>query len=320
MAIGILMGLLVSRFAEGSPAIMQYGSAKGDQYSKRAVIAINKGNYSKAIEYLQKAVNIHIWNNGPHNPGVALTYDMICGLYNKTKQFDKAIKYCQKALKIKLMKVGPEHAATAVTYEALAVVYRNNNQLGKAIENLRKALKVKQKKFGDSHHSVITLYDALSNLHSKKSQQDKAFAIVQRYFSFSTQDSLLHGIWYSNWSYKTQNPSKKSENYMLDYLNPDKTYRSKVLEVYDKNYLYEENEGYWEYNNGKLTITIIRTNGKKVLPRSLPSTIRFQGKNKMIFKLDTKDSSHEVTMIRTTKTKILPIPKNKKRIPPSTLK
>lgn len=126
----------------------------------------------------------------------------------------------------------------------------------------------------------------------------------------------LSGVWYSQWEETSAETKTTSQNHMLDYFHSDNTYRSTSIEIHADKYYYEENEGTWSREGNKLSITILKVNGKAATPWTIPSTIQFQGPDKIIFRLlDPNDvpDPQPITLQRTTKDKKLPIPTDKKR-------
>ena len=82
----------------------------------------NKGEYDKALEYLQKALAIYLKQLGPDHPNVASTYNNMAFFYKARKDLPKAKEYFEKAYTIQIKKLGPNHPSTKNTKAQLDAV------------------------------------------------------------------------------------------------------------------------------------------------------------------------------------------------------
>jgi len=71
-----------------------------------------KGEYDKALEHYQKALEIRLKKLGPEHPLVAGSYHNMAFVHKAKKDLAKAKEYWEKAYEIFLKKLGPNHPNT----------------------------------------------------------------------------------------------------------------------------------------------------------------------------------------------------------------
>jgi len=132
------------------------------------------GNYSKAMEYYVKALEIKESKLGKDHPDTAATYCGIALVYNNMGDYDKALKYYEKALEISESKLGKDHPETATTYNNIALVYNAMGDYDKALEYYGKALEISESKLGKDHPETATTYNNIALVYKAKGDYDKA--------------------------------------------------------------------------------------------------------------------------------------------------
>ncbi len=73
------------------------------------------GEYNKAIDYFNKALNIDLNTFGDNHPDTAIDYNNIGGAWKALGKYNKAIDYLQKAEKICMQFLGADHPNTKNT-------------------------------------------------------------------------------------------------------------------------------------------------------------------------------------------------------------
>jgi tetratricopeptide (TPR) repeat protein len=89
-----------------------------------------KGEYAKAVEYLEKARSI--------SPGNMIIYRTFALIYAKQKDYDRAVKYLEMSLKPD----GTDDASRAYTYGQLADIYFEKKDYVEAEKNVEMALRL----------------------------------------------------------------------------------------------------------------------------------------------------------------------------------
>jgi tetratricopeptide (TPR) repeat protein len=144
------------------------------------VAYIYKGNYNKAIEHLDKALQYRINISGEEHPNVATIYSVLGEAYYYKGDDNKAFKHLNKSLKINLKNLGSEHADVADNYNSLGVAYRRKGDQGKAIKYFKKSLKISLKNLGPEHTGIAKIYGNLGVVYGVKGVYDKAIEYFKK--------------------------------------------------------------------------------------------------------------------------------------------
>ncbi|KHE92034.1 MAG: tetratricopeptide repeat protein [Candidatus Scalindua rubra] len=139
-----------------------------------------KGNYDKAIEYFEKALQSDLENFGEDHPNVA-TYRNNLGATWKTKgKYDKAIEYYEMALKSDLNNFGANHPKVATRWNNLGDAWRAKGKYDKAIEYYEKALESDLNNFGEDHPNIAAYRNNLGVAWNAKGEYDKAIEYLEK--------------------------------------------------------------------------------------------------------------------------------------------
>lgn len=76
----------------------------------------HRGEYSKAIEYFQKVLQIQQKALSENHPDIAKTYNNIGCAYRDNRKYEQALEFHQKALKIRLKSLGEGHPDVVTSY------------------------------------------------------------------------------------------------------------------------------------------------------------------------------------------------------------
>ncbi len=108
---------------------------RATNYNNIASIYFAKGDYNKAIEYLQKAIELEERVGDYH--GVAQSYLNLGVTYIEAKNYELAEKYLTEGLK-RVQKVGDKYWE-AYGYRCLGYLYRDKGDINLAVDYLKKA-------------------------------------------------------------------------------------------------------------------------------------------------------------------------------------
>ena len=100
------------------------------------------GDYDRAQELAQRALNIHLANHGEVHRHVFGDLRLIGSIYRKLGKYDEAIAYRQRALKIISKLWGSTHQEVGNSYKALGGVYADLGEFDKAIELYERAREI----------------------------------------------------------------------------------------------------------------------------------------------------------------------------------
>ena len=154
-----------------------YGKEHADtaqSYNNIGVIYYNQGNYAKALEYHEKALDIRERVLGPNHPDTAQSYNNIGLVYYNQGDYAKALEYYGKALDIYERVLGTDHPDTAAAYCNIALVYHGQGDYTKALEYHRKALDISERVLGPNHPDTARSYINIGVVYKRQGDYAKA--------------------------------------------------------------------------------------------------------------------------------------------------
>ena len=137
------------------------------------------GDYDKALEYHNKALEIKKAVLGEKHRDTADSYNNIGNVYSELKDYDKALEYYIKALKIRKDVLGEDHPNTAGSYLNIGSVYYILGNYNKALEYYFKALEIYKAVFGENNPDTADSYYNIGLVYDKLGDYDKA---LEHYF------------------------------------------------------------------------------------------------------------------------------------------
>ena len=82
-----------------------------------------QGNYTQALSYYEKALQIQLQIYGEQHPSVATSYNNIGSVHYEQGDYTRALEYYEKALQIRLQFFDEQHPDVAVSYNNIGLVY-----------------------------------------------------------------------------------------------------------------------------------------------------------------------------------------------------
>ena len=131
-------------------------------------------NYSKALEWHQKASDIRKKVLGKEHPNTAATYNNIAVVYKSQGAYPKALEWYGKALNIREKVLGTEHPDTATTYNNIAMAHHSQGDYPKALEWYQKALGIREKVLGTEHPYTAATYNNIAGVYKNQGNYPKA--------------------------------------------------------------------------------------------------------------------------------------------------
>jgi tetratricopeptide (TPR) repeat protein len=80
------------------------------------------GEYTKALSFYEKALQIEHQTLSPNRPSLACTYGHLGMLYYEIKEYSKAVSYCQQAFDMVNVSLPPNHPDIKVYRDNLELV------------------------------------------------------------------------------------------------------------------------------------------------------------------------------------------------------
>ena len=149
-------------------------------YNNIGLVYSDKGDYDKALEFLNKAMTIRKAKLGEEHTDVATSYNNIGVVYYNKEDYDKALEYYNKALTIWKSKLGEEHTDVATFYNNIGLVYSDKGDYDKALEYYNKALTIWKSKLGEEHINVARSYNNIGSVYHDKGDYDKALEFLNK--------------------------------------------------------------------------------------------------------------------------------------------
>ena len=143
-------------------------------YENTAEIYDDMGNYAKAIEFYQKALDVSLKNYGKLHPLTASVYYKASRANLGAKSYEKAWDYGLKALEINKQIYGHNHLEVASCYNQLAYICDEQWNYDDSIRYNLESLEIKKKILGEVHDSLAVCYDNLGYVYSMTDAFDKA--------------------------------------------------------------------------------------------------------------------------------------------------
>ena len=149
-------------------------------YNNIAGVCIAQGDYFKAWECYQKALEIQVKILGSDHPDTAATYNNIALVYQAQGDYVRALKFYQNALEIREKVHGKEHPDTAMTYNNIAGVYQAQGKYDEALGLYCKALVIREKVLGKEHPDTVTTYNNIAGAYQDQGKYDEALEFYRK--------------------------------------------------------------------------------------------------------------------------------------------
>ena len=165
--------------------LLQDAIAKKDENVKDVEIASvyhslgyvydEQGEYTKALEYYNKALEVNENILGANHPNTTTTLNNIAQIYTVLGNYDKALVIFKKLIKIEKSTIGENHYEFAVNYNNIGLVYFHKGDYDRALEYYFEALRIYKKHLRNSHHNIVTTLLNISTSYHYKGLLDEKF-------------------------------------------------------------------------------------------------------------------------------------------------
>eukprot|EP01022_Parablepharisma_sp_SALTPOND_P018520 TRINITY_DN302_c0_g1_i2.p1 TRINITY_DN302_c0_g1~~TRINITY_DN302_c0_g1_i2.p1 ORF type:complete len:713 (+),score=47.84 TRINITY_DN302_c0_g1_i2:152-2140(+) len=126
---------------------------------------VHVGDYSTALSYATKSLNISMNINGEEHPSTATSYNMVGSAYYFLGNYEAAMENNEKALNIQRKVHGEYHSNTALSYHNVAVVHDSLGNHKVALENIKKALDIRRTVLGEENPDTALSYNRIGLVH-----------------------------------------------------------------------------------------------------------------------------------------------------------
>lgn len=170
--------------------------------SNNAWLAYHQANYTKALEYNEKALLIREKILGCIHPLTASTYNNIAGVYHDLGQYVIAQEWNEKALSVRESVLNNNHPDIAISYQNLAATCRQMGNYKEALNYNKKALLIRETVFGFKNKETATSYAKIADIYYDLGNYEIALEFFNKALSIfkeiDEQDDFGFGMIYNN--------------------------------------------------------------------------------------------------------------------------
>ena len=148
------------------------------------------GDYSKAMEFYQRALNHSLLQYGEENEYTAVVRNDIGAICSQQGDYSKALEYFSKTLEICDKDSGTDQSLVARLYNNIGFVYFAQGEYNKAMEYFVKGCNVLENSLGVEHPDVAmtygnigSIYYTLGDYSLSLDYQLKSLAVLEKIFS-----------------------------------------------------------------------------------------------------------------------------------------
>jgi tetratricopeptide (TPR) repeat protein len=153
---------------------------KAIYYNNLGYIKDHQGDYEKAIEYHEKALEIYQKTLPPNHPLLATSYGNIGTVYRNMGDYTKAVSFLQKDIGIREKTLPPDDPSLATSYNNIGGVYDNMGEYSKALSFYEKALKIRQKNLPPNHPDFAQSYNNIGEVYRNMGEYSKALSFFEK--------------------------------------------------------------------------------------------------------------------------------------------
>jgi tetratricopeptide (TPR) repeat protein len=156
-------------------------------YKNMGIVEMELGNFAKALEQYDKALEIELQCYGGGHVNVARTQNNIAMVLEQQGRLDEALEMYDTSLKTKIEALGHNHVTVAATYKNMGVVQKKLGNLPQALELYEKALEIELQCLDGGHVSVADTKLNIGVVYSKLGNQAKRLQLYQEAHSIYLQ-------------------------------------------------------------------------------------------------------------------------------------
>lgn len=143
-------------------------------YNNIGRLYYNMGEYSKALEYYEKALKIREQIFGSEHPYTAKSYNNIGLVHYGMGAYSRALEYYEKALRIKELVLGRKDPSTAISYNNIGQVYDGLGDYPKALDFYETSLRIREQVLGMEHPDTAQTYNNIGAVYYHMADYSKA--------------------------------------------------------------------------------------------------------------------------------------------------
>ncbi|CAF1187864.1 unnamed protein product [Adineta steineri] len=136
--------------------------------------------FSKALSYQEKALEISQVTFPSNHPHLATSYNNIGVVYHNMGEYSKALSLYEKACEIFQQILPSNHPSLATTYNNIGAVYKHIGEYSKALSYHEKALEIRQKSLSSTHPDLAISQTNIGMVYEKIGEYSNALSNFER--------------------------------------------------------------------------------------------------------------------------------------------
>jgi tetratricopeptide (TPR) repeat protein len=153
---------------------------RADIFHQLGSIKDLQGNYTEAITFCEKSLEIRQKTLPPNYPDLATCYNNFGGVYDNMGEYSKALSYYEQSLEIKQKTLPPNHPDLATSYNNIGFVYSNMGEYSKAFSYYEKSLESLQKTLPANHPDIASSYNNIGLVYFKMGEYSKSLSYYEK--------------------------------------------------------------------------------------------------------------------------------------------
>ncbi|CAF1236257.1 unnamed protein product [Rotaria sordida] len=138
------------------------------------------GDYSQALSYYEKSLDIKKKILSPNDIGLASSYNNIGMVYDNMGEYSKALSSYERAFDIYKKALPPNHPDLASSYGNIGNVYAEIGEYSKALSSYERALEIRKIALPPNHPDLATSYGNIGNVYAEIGEYSKALSSYER--------------------------------------------------------------------------------------------------------------------------------------------
>ncbi|CAF1510303.1 unnamed protein product, partial [Rotaria sp. Silwood1] len=143
-------------------------------------ISRHLGEYSKALLYYEKSLDINKKILSPNDLSLASSYNNIGNVYNNMGDYSKALSSHERSLEIRKIALPPNHPDLASSYLNIGSVYYSMGEYSKALSSYERSLEIRKIALPPNHPDLAASYMGIGNLYKDMGEYSKALSSYER--------------------------------------------------------------------------------------------------------------------------------------------
>ncbi|CAF4212048.1 unnamed protein product, partial [Rotaria sordida] len=153
---------------------------KAQYNGELGTVYVGIGEYSKAITFYERAIDIYKKMGPSSQLNLASLYNNIGAVYYNMDECSKALSSLERSLEIKKIALSPNHSDLADSYNNIGLVYCNMGEYSKALSSHERSLEIKKIALPPNHPDFAQSYNNIGVVYYNMGEYSKALSSYER--------------------------------------------------------------------------------------------------------------------------------------------